>query len=948
MVTASDGTASVTRNASFFEKLGEPRAETMADMDLEEVPDEGGRPSVRVESTTRDVHGMQNEDDALKGLIADGKLRSSRFEAGVAGVQEQGQTRSRQMEYLVAFREKYVKTRDRAILEPSFSEGKNIKIQEFKEVADVSNVSVQVSSVEEKVAKKRIRRKGHHKLKSKKKSSRAALWNFQNKMILFTVILFILAVITWTLLWVFIFRTENKEVLYFVGLFRVANTEFLPEYRQKDSKEFLTISEKVHQVMDFVYKRSPFSKFYKQSIVADVSNNNNGGLLVHFWILFVVPHAVNQPFCEDCIGATLKDSIQTSILNRTSIGTLQSLAVDMDSVVLNAGLRSDYTSTTRSDSNCLFDSYADRPGRKFPLDLSLTSNRAICHIKLIALLGHIIRLSILSIQIEADNCISDSLTIYDSLVPIKSKILYRFCEPTDSLISFVSTNNIMLVTLISTQVNKVRSIHGYFEAIPEEKCGNVISMKETDGFQGKIFSPYYPSYYPSKCICRWSFQTPNVNLGVALKFHNYAIKVKNINGCEHGWWKINEEMYCGYYIDYPTVFYAANSVVNIEFQCSSKISEQPLMAEYGNYDINHPCPADQFRCSTGLCIEKAQQCDGINDCFDESDELYCAAVKKDCQARFPKQHHWYDCNGVKDCEDGRDEQNCTESIPCNSISFNCNNGICIKKQNAKCDGAVDCPDGSDEISCNCGQKSKKRNRIVGGTDSVDGEWPWQVSLLFSGAAYCGASVVSRNWLISAAHCFQGDRLSDPRKWTAHLGMRVQGYAKFVSFIKRIIPHEYYDNRNFDYDIALLQLSTSWASTMNQLIQPICIPPAAQKAPGGTKCWVTGWGKKQEADVRGSSILQKAEVEIINQTICLSTYGIITPRMVCAGIMSGKRDACKGDSGGPLACQRDSDGRWFLAGVVSWGFGCGRPNFPGVYTRVSNFEIWIRKHLPSGV
>ncbi|KAJ1119239.1 hypothetical protein NDU88_007425 [Pleurodeles waltl] len=132
-----------------------------------------------------------------------------------------------------------------------------------------------------------------------------------------------------------IVRTENKEVLYFVGLFRIANTEFLPEYRQKDSKEFLTISDKVHQVMNFVYKTSPFSKFYKQSIVADVSNNNNGGLLVHFWLQFVVPHTEGQVFCEDCIGAILKDSIQTSILNRTSIGTLQSLAVDIDSVVLN-------------------------------------------------------------------------------------------------------------------------------------------------------------------------------------------------------------------------------------------------------------------------------------------------------------------------------------------------------------------------------------------------------------------------------------------------------------------------------------------------------------------------------------------------------------------------------------------------------------------------------------
>ncbi|EDK98074.1 mCG128713, partial [Mus musculus] len=86
--------------------------------------------------------------------------------------------------------------------------------------------------------------------------------------------------------------------------------------------------------VNLVYTTSAFSKFYKQSVVADVSNNK-GGLLVHFWIVFVMPHAKGHIFCEECVAAILKDSIQTSIINRTSVGSLQGLAVDMDSVVLN-------------------------------------------------------------------------------------------------------------------------------------------------------------------------------------------------------------------------------------------------------------------------------------------------------------------------------------------------------------------------------------------------------------------------------------------------------------------------------------------------------------------------------------------------------------------------------------------------------------------------------------
>lgn len=76
-------------------------------------------------------------------------------------------------------------------------------------------------------------------------------------------------------------------------------------------------------------------KYLWTSFSVPYSSNNKGGLLVHFWIVFVMPHAKGHIFCEDCVAAVLKDSIQTSIVNRTSVGSLQGLAVDMDSVVLN-------------------------------------------------------------------------------------------------------------------------------------------------------------------------------------------------------------------------------------------------------------------------------------------------------------------------------------------------------------------------------------------------------------------------------------------------------------------------------------------------------------------------------------------------------------------------------------------------------------------------------------
>ncbi|XP_033842101.2 transmembrane protease serine 7 [Periophthalmus magnuspinnatus] len=759
--------------------------------------------------------------------------------------------------------------------------------------------------------------------------------------------MFVVVVIIWSLLWVFMFRRESNSGAYFAGMFRVANVEFIPEYRQVESHEFASMANKIQHVVSYVYKQSSVSRLYKQAVISDLSNNNKGGVLVHFWMVFVVPRLKTPAVCEECVGAIFRDSVYTSLQNRSSVGYLLSLPVDLDSILINAVQRSDYTSIA-AGSQCIEKLYANLPGMRIPLNVFSSWGGVSCHVKLTAAPGFLIRLTVSSFLVQPTDCVDDGLVVYDALLPMRGRILLRLCEPVTEAFSLVSTSNVMLLSFTMTSGNK--NFRGDFEAIIEELCLSRIEIKSHPDFTGDLYSPFYPSLLPPQCSCTWTFQTYSSALGVALHFKNYVLKLKDMKACDQGWWKINEVIYCGTYVDHSTVFRISNPSPEVEFRCSSRTSVQAFEASYTSYNISQPCPESHFLCTTGLCVDKVRRCDGLDDCQDESDEIFCSRPSTNC-AGSGSLHPLFVCNGERDCSNGVDEINCTQETTCSGISFQCSSGPCILKKNAKCDGVFDCRDQSDERDCECGdpspvkkEASSSSERIVGGVNSVEGEWPWQVSLLFSGSMYCGASVLSSDWLVSAAHCFSKDRLSDPRLWRAHLGMLNQGNAKHEAEIQRIVVHKYYNAFTFDYDIALLQLKKPWPPTLSALIKPVCLPPPSHTVTDSHLCWVTGWGYRSEGDKVLPTVLLKAQVFIQSQTDCKKSYSLASPRMLCAGVPSGEQDACRGDSGGPLSCQEPGGGRWFLIGIVSWGLGCGRPNLPGVYTRVSKFTSWIYSHI----
>ncbi|MBN3309803.1 ST14 protein, partial [Amia calva] len=286
---------------------------------------------------------------------------------------------------------------------------------------------------------------------------------------------------------------------------------------------------------------------------------------------------------------------------------------------------------------------------------------------------------------------------------------------------------------------------------------------------------------------------------------------------------------------------------------------------------------------------------------------------------------------------------------CAFPAFQCHNTTCIEKPSEECDSTVDCPDTPEEMACGCGRRGEQESRVVGGQDAQHGEWPWQASLHFLQKHVCGATIIGPRWLLSAAHCFQDPtqrRVSSAWLWTAVVGTvsrQAGGPGSVLHVVRRIITHEQYNMETLDSDLALLELERPLEFSSS--VQPVCLPPRSHSIPAGQPCFVTGWGLLQED---GESVLplvlQKGQVQVIAQAEC-SRYlgGSVTVNMLCAGQLQGGVDACQGDSGGPLVCQARS-GRWVQAGVVSWGEGCARRQRPGVYTRLSQFQEWIRQQV----
>jgi len=254
-----------------------------------------------------------------------------------------------------------------------------------------------------------------------------------------------------------------------------------------------------------------------------------------------------------------------------------------------------------------------------------------------------------------------------------------------------------------------------------------------------------------------------------------------------------------------------------------------------------------------------------------------------------------------------------------------------------------CYDTDREIKCGTSVPSDyDRLRIVNGVITSPGSYPWTVGIQFGDKLYCGGSIISNRFIVTAAHCVKG---INPRHIKLVIGdhnrKRDEKFQE-TRTIEKVFIRTDFVKRTFNNDIALIKLKRE--IIFNDDVRPVCLPES-DRSYNGHNTTVVGWGKLSEGG-NPADVLMEVIVPIITQRKCRKQTRYraseITENMMCAGYDAGVLDACQGDSGGPMIWRGDQDSAFTQIGIVSWGQGCARKGYPGVYTRMGRYVDWIIK------
>jgi len=250
--------------------------------------------------------------------------------------------------------------------------------------------------------------------------------------------------------------------------------------------------------------------------------------------------------------------------------------------------------------------------------------------------------------------------------------------------------------------------------------------------------------------------------------------------------------------------------------------------------------------------------------------------------------------------------------------------------------------------CGCGYSVSNLGRIVNGQEvNPKHSRPYQVYLQACsnrGCAMCGATLVNKRYALTAMHCVDGQINLNVVLGDHNIKQSIDNNSVKKIKVDEVIKRVDYDTTSTNNDIAILKLSED--VVFNDNIVPACLPSDSSKTYANTPAVVSGWGTTSEGGST-SDVLKETTITILSDTDPKCTIGAgenpLKPGKMC-GYKQGT-DSCQGDSGGPLVVKED--GRFTVVGVVSYGIGCARTGYAGVYARVTNYLNWINANIEDG-
>ncbi|CAL8070466.1 unnamed protein product [Orchesella dallaii] len=266
--------------------------------------------------------------------------------------------------------------------------------------------------------------------------------------------------------------------------------------------------------------------------------------------------------------------------------------------------------------------------------------------------------------------------------------------------------------------------------------------------------------------------------------------------------------------------------------------------------------------------------------------------------------------------------------------------------------------------CQCGMSNEgaaanRTRRIVGGRETLVSQYPWTLGIKskYGKLPYCGGSLVSDRFVLTAMHCVEDEDTEDIivilNEHDFFNDTETTG-PTIRRGVEEVIPYNYYLDSTFYGDAALLKLDRP-VEIQAPMFTPICLPSSEMELYQGREVIAAGWGTtKGGFGALKSPKLLEVPLVVYSNDACNDYHSHtppeppqVTDNMLCAGYSEGGRDTCAGDSGGPLIAKMKNSGRYEQIGITSWGYGCAIRLNPGVFSRVTSFNYWIRMHTVDG-